>query len=85
MRFKRFPRTDRPAPSARRLAAARRSVQAGRDRYPLFPEGVRYESAEARLSAVEEDRVHWWAGAARLPGEGLAQSQVRAANAAAHC
>ena len=38
MRFTRFPRVERPTPpSARRVAAARRAVQAEKDRFPLFP------------------------------------------------
>ena len=38
MRFTRFPRGEQPSPpSARRVAAAKRAVQAEKDRYPLFP------------------------------------------------
>ena len=37
MRFTRFPRVERPTPpSGRRVAAARRAVQAEKDRYPAL-------------------------------------------------
>jgi hypothetical protein len=37
MRFTRFPRGGQPSPpSARRVAAAKRAVQAEKDRYPLL-------------------------------------------------
>jgi hypothetical protein len=37
MRFTRFPRGEQPSPpSARRVAAAKRAVQAEKDRYPLL-------------------------------------------------
>jgi|GEM_PF-5657857 len=53
MRFTRFPRGEhQPSPpSARRVAAAKRAVQAEKDRYPLFPELVRYATTESRLAA----------------------------------
>ena len=53
MRFTRFPRGEhQPSPpSARRVAVAKRAVQAEKDRYPLFPELVRYATTESRLAA----------------------------------
>ena len=54
MRFTRFPRGEhQPSPpSARRVAAAKRAVQAEKDRYPLFPELVRYATTENRLAEL---------------------------------
>jgi hypothetical protein len=61
MRFTRFPRVEQPTqPSARRVAAAKRAVQAEKDRYPLFPELVRYATAESHLDAMQEHRITWW-------------------------
>jgi hypothetical protein len=62
MRFTRFPRGEhQPSPpSARRVAAAKRAVQAEKDRYPLFPELVRYATTESRLAAMQEHRITWW-------------------------
>src|SRR5271165_1551743 len=60
MRFTRFPRGEhQPSPpSARRVAAAKRAVQAEKNRYPLFPELVRYATTESRLDAMQEHRNH---------------------------
>jgi hypothetical protein len=56
-----FPRGEQPSPpSARRVAAAKRAVQAEKDRYPLFPELVRYPTTESRLEAMQEHRITWW-------------------------
>ena len=61
MRFSRFPRVEQPSPpSARRIAAARRAVQAEQDRYPLFPQLVTHHTPEARLAAIDKHRVEWW-------------------------
>jgi hypothetical protein len=61
MRFSRFPRVEQPTrPSARRVAAARRAVQAEQDRYPLFPQLVTHHTPEARLAAIDKHRVEWW-------------------------
>jgi hypothetical protein len=57
----RFPRVEQPTqPSARRVAAAKRAAQAERDRYPLFPELVRYSTMPSRLDAMQEHRITWW-------------------------
>ena len=44
----------------RKLAAARRSVQRHKDRYPLFPELLKYETAEERLASIADERETWW-------------------------
>ena len=59
MRFTRFPRGGQPSPpSARRVAAAKRAVQAEKDRYPLFPELVTHHTPEARLAAIDRPRLN---------------------------
>jgi hypothetical protein len=45
---------------ARRVAAAKRAVQAEKDRYPLFPELVTHHMPEARLAAIDRHRIEWW-------------------------
>ena len=60
MRFTRFPRGETSPPSARRVAAAKRAVQAEKDRYPLFPELVTHHTPEARLAAIDRHRIEWW-------------------------
>jgi hypothetical protein len=62
MRFTRFSRGEhQPSPpSARRVAAAKRAVQAEKERYPLFPQLVTHHTPEARLAAIDKHRVEWW-------------------------
>jgi hypothetical protein len=60
MRFTRFPRGGTNPPSARRVAAAKRAVQAEKDRYPLFPELVTHHTPEVRLAAIDRHRIEWW-------------------------
>ena len=61
MRFTRYPRVQPPTPpSARRVAAAKRAVQAEKDRFPLFPQLVTHHTPEARLAAIDKHRVEWW-------------------------
>jgi hypothetical protein len=61
VRFTRFPRGETSPPSARRLAAAKRAVQAEKDRYPLFPELVTHHTLpEARLAAIDRHRIERW-------------------------
>jgi hypothetical protein len=45
--------------SPQRVAAARRAVQRDMDSVPLFPELVRFDSAEERLEAIEGDLREW--------------------------
>lgn len=52
MRFIRYPKGETYQVTPRKLAAARRAVQAQKDRYPLFPEFVTHKSAEERLDAI---------------------------------
>ena len=35
-------------------------MQAQKDRYPLFPELLKHQTAEERLAAVAIDREQWW-------------------------
>jgi hypothetical protein len=35
-------------------------VQKEKDRYPFFPELLKHESAEERLTAIANDREQWW-------------------------
>ena len=35
-------------------------MQAQKDRYPLFPELLKHQTAEDRLAAVAIDREQWW-------------------------
>jgi hypothetical protein len=60
MRFTRFPRVETSPPSARRVAAAKRAVQAEKDRYPLLPELVTHHTPEVRLAAIDRHRIEWW-------------------------
>ena len=53
-------RATRFPPSARRVAAAKRAVQAEKDRFPLFPQLVTHHTPEARLAAIDKHRVEWW-------------------------
>ena len=60
LRFARYPKTEPYEITPRKLAAARRAVQAQKDRYPLFPELLKHQTAEDRLAAVAIDREQWW-------------------------
>ena len=56
MRFTRFPRVEQPnPPSARRIAAARRAVQAEQDRYSLFPQLVTPGRIAGRIAPTQID------------------------------
>jgi hypothetical protein len=60
MRFTRYPKGEAYQITPRKLAAARRAVQREKDRYPLFPELVRHQSAEDRLASIAAQRKTWW-------------------------
>jgi hypothetical protein len=62
MKFTRYPRrAARPdQPSRQRLTAHHRAVQREKDRYPLFPELVRFETAEQRIVAWDVAVATWW-------------------------
>src|ERR1700758_3392921 len=60
MRFTRYPRWEPYEVTPRKLAAARRAVQKQRDRYPLFPELLKQQTAEERLASIADEREKWW-------------------------
>jgi len=60
MRFTQYPKAEPYQVTPRKLAAARRAVQAQKDRYPLFPELLKHQTAEERIAAVAIDREQWW-------------------------
>jgi septation ring formation regulator EzrA len=60
MRFKRYPRWEPYEVTPRKLAAARRAVEKDKDRYPLFPELLKHQTAEERIAAIASDREQWW-------------------------
>jgi len=60
MRFNRYPRTTMAEATPRRLAAARRAVNAEKDKYALFPEFVRHKTAEERVAAIQRHTVVFW-------------------------
>src|ERR1700757_3676717 len=52
MRFTRYPKGEAYQITPRKLAAARRAVQKEKDRYPLFPELLKHQTAEDRLASI---------------------------------
>jgi len=60
MRFTRYPKGEPYEITPRKLAAARRAVQREKDRYPLFPELVKHQTAEDRLASIAVERGTWW-------------------------
>jgi hypothetical protein len=60
MRFTRYPKGEPYQITPRKLAAARRAVQKDKDRYPLFPELVKHQTAEERLASIADERERWW-------------------------
>jgi hypothetical protein len=60
MRFTRYPRGEVYQITPRKLAAARRAVQREKDRYPLFPELRKHQTAEDRLASIAVEREAWW-------------------------
>jgi hypothetical protein len=60
MRFTRYPKGEAYQITSRKLAAARRAVQKHKDRYPLFPELVKHQTAEERLASIANDQETWW-------------------------
>jgi hypothetical protein len=60
MRFTRYPKGEVYQITPRKLAAARRAVQREKDRYPLFPELIKYQTAEDRLASIAVERETWW-------------------------
>jgi hypothetical protein len=60
MRFTRYPKGEASQITSRKLAAARRAVQREKDRYPLFPELVKHQTAENRLTSIAVERERCW-------------------------
>ena len=60
MRFTRYPKGEAYQITSRKLAAARRAVQKDKDRYPLFPELLKHQTAEDRLASIAAQRETWW-------------------------
>jgi hypothetical protein len=60
MRFTRYPKDEPYQITSRKLAAARRAVQKEKDRYPLFPELLKHQTAEERLASIADERARWW-------------------------
>jgi hypothetical protein len=60
MRFTRYPKGEPYQITPRKLAAAGRAVQKEKDRYPLFPELLNYQTAEERLASIADERETWW-------------------------
>ena len=63
MRFTRYPKSDRPESrtvSPQRLAAAKKAVQKDKDSWALFPENVKHQTAEERISAWNVGAFEFW-------------------------
>ena len=60
MRFTRYPRGEVYQITPRKLAAPLRAVQREKDRYPLFPELRKHQTAESRLASIAVEREAWW-------------------------
>jgi hypothetical protein len=60
MRFTSYPKGEAYQITSRKLAAARRAVQREKDRYPLFPELLKHQTAEDRLASIAVERERWW-------------------------
>jgi hypothetical protein len=60
MRFTRYPKGEVYQITPRKLAAARRAVQREKDRYSLFPELLKHQTAEDRLTSIAVERETWW-------------------------
>jgi hypothetical protein len=59
MRFTRYPKGEPYQITPRKLAAARRGVQKEKDRYSLFPELRKHQTAEERPASIAGDREQW--------------------------
>src|SRR5260221_810834 len=60
MRFTRYPKGEAYQITSRKLAAARRAVQREKDRYPLFPQLVKHQTAENRLASIAVEQEPCW-------------------------
>lgn len=59
MKFQRFPfrQAHTPGATPRRLAAARKAIQAQLDKVPLFPELVTIQDPEERIAIIDSGRI----------------------------
>ena len=57
-----FPKWKGRQVNNRRLSAAKRAIQKERDKYPLFPELVEFETPEERIAAMDAKAAIWVAG-----------------------
>jgi hypothetical protein len=60
VRFSRYPKREAYEVTPRKSAAARRAILKQKDRYPLFPELLKHQTAEQRLAAIAVERESWW-------------------------
>ncbi len=60
MRFSRFPRARRMAPSKQRIAAAKRAIERETASVPLFPELAPRETPEERIARQDEIFLSYW-------------------------
>jgi hypothetical protein len=60
MRFTRYLKGEAYQITSRKLAAARRAVQREKNRYPLFPELLKHQTAEERLASIANEQETWW-------------------------
>ena len=61
MRFQRFP--FHPSPinrTSRRVKNAERAIQRERDDVPLFPEMMRFKTADERLDYIDRVQIEYW-------------------------
>ena len=58
--MKRIPRATPPPRSARRIANARKAVEADKEACGLFPELARFQTAEERLDHIDAIEVRRW-------------------------
>ena len=61
MRFQRINiRPTKIARTVRRVKNAERAIQKERDNIPLFPDLVRFKSADERLNHIDEVQIAYW-------------------------
>ncbi len=60
--MKRIPRPTLPPRSARRIANAKRAVEADKEACGLFPELAKFQTAEERLDHIDAIEVRRWQG-----------------------
>jgi len=58
--MKRIPRATLPPRTARRIANAKRAVEADKESCGLFPELAKFQTAEERLDHIDDVEVRHW-------------------------